>query len=964
MLVQASRTRRSALNARFPLPWLLGLILVLAAVPRFLDIGWDGGHYAHPDELHIVDVAIDRLHVPGRWAEALYADTSPLNPRRLQPDSTQHYSYSYGTLLVYTLKAVSNLFATVFGDRFATWESIYMVARPLAAFADLVTVLAVFLVGRRLFDQRVGLLAAAFSALTVLQVQYSHFYVAEPLMVMFLMLGLYSAVRTVQCGQRRWAAAAGMFLGLAVATKPSAAAFLPAAGLLVLWGGRCSPSFLSRARRGVGNVLAMSVLATLGWAIFEPYAVLDFPTYVDNILSESRIQQGTLDYPYTRQYIGSVPVWYHLSQYVRWSVGLPLGLVAVAGLGWAVYRVLRAREPAPAALLVWVFPYTLSILTLETKWLRYMLPITPVLAILGASLLWCWHDRARWSADKSGPLSRWRSRLPTLAMVSVLVGTALWVLAFTRVYMGEHPWITASRWITREVPAGSTLGVEHWDAQLPWGVPVDPGRYQHFQIEMYDDLRPEQKLEQVKRALQQSDYIVLASNRLYDSIPRSPWRYAVASRYYDLLFEERLGFVRAQQFRVAPSLGPVSIPDQHADESFTVYDHPTVTIFRKVRELRPWEYQSLFHDALLAPWEPARHGTVEKSLLLASPRQPHAIGLPYFEGADVRGWGAGALWLLVVEVLGLAAWVLCRPLVGGLPDGGWVLAKLTGVAFLSWLAWLLPSVGLMPAGSGTTLLLFVALCGAAALFALLQPAALVAALRARWRAMLGFEVLFLTLLAAGSLLRSANPDLWQPYFGGEKPMELAFINGILRSPRLPPYDPWYADGHINYYYFGQWIAATLMRASSVAPRYGFNLAVATVFALTGALAASIGYSVARAMSRRVRLLAGGLSLLLVLLAGNLEGVVQVWRLWQRGGPGEAWRQFDFFYQSTRVIANTINEFPYFTFLYADLHAHMVAMPLGLALVLLGVQLYMDRTLRVRGQLGIAALGGLLAGAIA
>ena len=104
-----------------------------------------------------------------------------------------------------------------------------------------------------------------------------------------------------------------------------------------------------------------------------------------------------------------------------------------------------------------------------------------------------------------------------------------------------------------------------------------------------------------------------------------------------------------------------------------------------------------------------------------------------------------------------------------------------------------------------------------------------------------FWLVFLIFLA----LRLINPDSWHPFWGGEKAMEFAQINAIARSAYFPPYDPWFSDGYLNYYYYGFYLVAFLLKATGIPAEIGFNLALPTFM---GMLAGG-GFTVAAARRR-------------------------------------------------------------------------------------------------------------------
>ena len=102
-------------------------------------------------------------------------------------------------------------------------------------------------------------------------------------------------------------------------------------------------------------------------------------------------------------------------------------------------------------------------------------------------------------------------------------------------------------------------------------------------MQMYDEDTPE-KREQLYQWLNEADYIVLSSNRLWGSIPRLPMRYPMTTEYYQLLFEGKLGFELAGHFTSFPTIFGIQFDDTWAEEAFSVYDHPEVRIYRKTPE--------------------------------------------------------------------------------------------------------------------------------------------------------------------------------------------------------------------------------------------------------------------------------------------------------------------------------------------------------------------------------------------
>ena len=391
------------------LPWAerlaLPLVLALALVLRLYGIDWDGGGLYHPDErailTHTYDLGLPALSNLGILFNA---DESPLNPRW----------FPYGTLPIYALKALQVAISPLTNLDIV---ELSRVGRVLSALADTATVAVVYKLGLLLFNRRVGLLAAGLVAMAVLHIQLSHFFAAETFQTLFTTTSLYFMVQVVRRGRLRDSLWAGVFVGLAMATKVSSAPILlPLALAHVFAAWRQAPVFAvpfdvpaAWWRQAIALASAFG-LAAAAFIVTEPYALLDSGRYIAAVMEQSEVVRRIRDYPYTRQYVDTIPVVYQAWHLTLFGLGPLLGLVALGGLVWAGVKVLWRGGAELTLLLAFLVPLLVVTASLEVKFLRYLLPATPLAVLLGAAMLFGGVDWVRERAPVAREVGHRRHR--------------------------------------------------------------------------------------------------------------------------------------------------------------------------------------------------------------------------------------------------------------------------------------------------------------------------------------------------------------------------------------------------------------------------------------------------------------------------------------------------------------------------------------------------------------------------
>ena len=360
------------------------------------------------------------------------------------------------------------------------------------------------------------------------------------------------------------------------------------------------------------------------------------PDLVGSMRYEGGVVDGSVPVNYTLQFDGTHAYTFWLRN-LFWQLGLVAApcLIAVPLLiRWAFLK----RNYRPLLLLSFPLAYFAYIGRWHTKFNRYMIPLVPFLLITGAWLLialWDWNREPTPRPLDIGeapthptPWGRW--------LVGALVGVTMWWgLAFSSIYWREPSRYAASRWMYEHIPVGSEIIREHWDYGLPAPLQMDTSRTskdasggeepiietrdsrdypsvvnergETTGLRIYDDEIPpsdvpldaatRERIIKGKAAyyaheLAKSQYMVVASRRMYGTLPRLTDRFPLTGRYYRLLFADKLGYTRAATFSAYPSLLGITIPDDNAEETFQVFDHPKVIVFQNTGRLTE---RALYH---------------------------------------------------------------------------------------------------------------------------------------------------------------------------------------------------------------------------------------------------------------------------------------------------------------------------------------------------------------------------------
>jgi len=526
---------------------LLLIILLLAIVVRVWGISYGlPCPYCRPDEDRLINTAL-RLSL------------KDLNP----------HIFNWPSLFFYLTRGILEIYATLLSwlglSQITSLQVFYqedpshfhLLLRIIFCGLGVASVYLLYRLGKKVFSDVTGLLAAFFFSLSFLHARESHFAMLDIPVTFFSLVFFLETLKIYRQGNWSNYIRIGLIGGLAVATKLYACLLITPLFVAHFLGIRSSSG---NPRIFVRLLISLFFMIVI-FLMTSPYVVLDFNSFLRSI-QNLFLEQFSLGNPVLPEVVTYRGYWYHLFYSFRYALGWPLELVCLLGLIWMIYRNIQKREIS-ILIITFVLSFYMFLSLQKNSFMRYTIMLLPYLCLMAAHFL----EQVRRKLSSYG--MKWLYSL----FVVLLVLEPAWQLVQHNICISRRDSRNiASQWITNNIP--NNAGLLFPDPLIfgrPWAT---------FRYAKRISFQKGESVEVVKNALPE-----LSRSFKYVVIDRHPIAYSsVNPDIKRLLKEESELIYRLEAFRENPSQIVFETLDAYyvplAGFQRVKYPGPTIEIYK------------------------------------------------------------------------------------------------------------------------------------------------------------------------------------------------------------------------------------------------------------------------------------------------------------------------------------------------------------------------------------------------
>jgi len=588
------------LNLKLLIFVILFFILVYT---RFVNIGWGLPYPMHPDERNMA-VAIQGLNC--EISNSKFQISNCFNPHFFAYGQLPLY---LGYLLIIFYKFLVGIIKTPVSFIEATIS-----LRIISATASVINVFVLFNIVQLILpiskikdkisklqikNQKFYIFLYHFSfcflifTLVPYAIQFSHFGTTESLLMLFYSLIVYYSFLFIdkKIKDKKFIILSALFAGLAIATKVSSLIFVAVPIITIIFSEKKVKKFLILS-------LNFAVCTLIFALVFSPHNLISWQEFISSIKYESMVATGKVQVFYSRQFVQTIPVLFQLLKIFPYVLGWPLYLLFILGfifLSWKDKKINILRF----SFLVYFIPNAF----LFAKWTRFMAPIFPLMTIFSILFISKIKDKISKPQIKNQKFLFLICYFTFYILIFILVFPGIYYL---KIYQRPDVRFQASEWIYKNVPNKSVILSETANVvNLPLQGFKTDNFYKVINFNFYELDSSSKLQEELKEYLKKADYIIVPSRRIFmnhacknfqfsifPTLPRLRGasnfqsifnekcqifkkKFPLLNNYYEALFDGKLGFEKTAEF----SSGFVS--DEQAEETFSVFDHPIIRIYKK-----------------------------------------------------------------------------------------------------------------------------------------------------------------------------------------------------------------------------------------------------------------------------------------------------------------------------------------------------------------------------------------------
>ncbi len=502
------------------LSFSVGVILILLTVfTRFFNLNWGNGYYFHPDENNMA-MSINQMSYKN------------LNPN----------FFAYGQF---------PLFLTFFTTPRHQFPSIVLTLRFWSAVFSSISVLFFYLIISRFIKNKKNVFCSVILFIfTPGLIQLAHFGTTESILILVFLANIYFSLKFFEKSKLTYIVFSSLISGIGLATKISS---------LILISPFLLSLFFSLLKNKkifkfiFSSFLFLSLAFLIGY-IFSPYNFLNFSEFKSSINYEVGVANGTIPVFYTRQFINSIPYIFQFQKIFPYANGISILLFSF--FGFLIILKTYLKHKFDSRLLLVLIPSLVFFLyqgQLFVKWTRFMAPIFFIFPFLATFFI-----------------NKIKNKL--LIVLVVIVCLIPGVIFFQRYFITDIR-VQASDWINQNISSQSKILSESGNVvNLPVGQNnLEVDNFDFYQLDEDRDYR-----DKLSSLIKNNDYIFIPSRRVFKN--QSTSQFPSSQQYYQDLFSGKLNFYLVKTFSFNNSF---LLNSENAEETWSVFDNPTIRIFKK-----------------------------------------------------------------------------------------------------------------------------------------------------------------------------------------------------------------------------------------------------------------------------------------------------------------------------------------------------------------------------------------------